>query len=319
MLANLIIFSDYYLNTDDEVKFNLLRKFTGIGLQFASINLVNFEIEPQELLGLFKENTIIAAPFNNEEILQKIKLATDVYFDGKYVKQDFGYVSTKGDRHCCIVDTTLNNLDTAINYDNLKNIFNAENTFCVKIYGLSKNEVINAIKPLLNSEKYDYSYYSEFGDLLFCFINKATEQHSFENFKRDFYAKLGKYIYIDEPLTLKQSLAELLQIRKMHFTVLDNCTNGYLNSIFCENSFFDSFYTKIEETNISPNLDLVSILSNFNLDFIISIANTEQGIRLSFVSEIGEQQTFFKGQLNDYISMQKFCNFVFYEILKKIH
>ncbi len=317
MSANLIIFSDYYLNFDNEIKFTLIRNFTGIGLQFTSINIVNFEIEPQELLSLFKENTIIAVPFDNEGVLQKIRLATDVYFDGKYVKQDFGYVSTKGDRHCCIVDTTLNNLDATFDYENLKKIFNAVNTFCVKIFGISKNEVLNAIKPLLNSEKYDYSYYSEFGDLLFCFINNKTEQHLFENFKRDFYAKLGDYIYIDEPLMLKQSLIDLLQIRKMRFTILDNCTNNYINSVFCENPILNSYYIKIDETNISLNLK--SILTSFNLDFLVLITNTEQGICVSFINEIGEQQAYFKEQLNNYISMQKFCNFVFYEILKKIH
>ena len=314
MPSSLIIFNDYFLNIKDEIKFILLRKFTSIGLKFTNVNLVNFEIEPKDLLNLFQDNTIIVVPFDNEEVLQKVKTATDVYFDNSYIKQDFGYVSIKGNKHCCIVDTTISNLDNAINYTNLKSIFNAENTFCVKLYGLSKNDVLNSIKPVLNSEKFDYTYYNEFDDLLFSFINTTNDKYIFENFKRDFYSLLGDYIYIDEPLSLMQSLTDLLQIRQLNFSIIDNVTKGYLDQLF--NKYCYPFFTSF---NIAVNEDKIKLLQENNLNFITLLNQTNNGIELIIIDEIEQHHFIYEKPLKDDISMKKFCNFVVFKILKKIH
>ncbi|MBO5102617.1 MAG: hypothetical protein J6C13_00825 [Clostridia bacterium] len=317
MESSLIIIDKFYAEKDLPIQL-LLKKFTSVGCKFDCVHLVNFDIDSNTLIKLFNKNTIIAVPFSETATLHFIKLATDQYFAPHYDTCFFGYTICNGINKCCIVDSTLNNLEEALDYNLLQKIFNTENSFCFKFFGATKSKIIDTINSIQSSQMFDLTCYDEFGDIQVCFIPKTDNQMLIEEFKRQLFEILGNFIYVDEPLTLSQCFAHLLNLRKIKLGYQDNYTSGEFekfivnipnNRQYCINLVNEEF-SSLEATK--------KYMFDNNFDMLLLITPIQQGSRITILNEVSEKIFDFVAT-NDLNFNRKYtCNLAIAKILQKL-
>ena len=206
MKANLIVFSKNYKAYDSNKIDTIIRKFTVVAHSFDILSVVDTNVSTSALLSLFNSRTVIAVSFKETKSLMTIKTATDNYFNSTYQKQPFGFFSTSNDKFCSIVNLDITDLEQALNYDSLFNLYyDCRNSFCLKLFDVTRENLLNSLKLLPDSEKFDFSFHNSFGDTLLCVYPQSNISGLSNQLKTNLYKIYPNNIYFDGPTSLSQT------------------------------------------------------------------------------------------------------------------
>lgn len=287
--------------------------FATLGYQINHISVLNRDFLEQDLVQILTDKNIIITPFDAEDCLQKIKLAVQNTLDlNSYQKRDFGYIAEDEGKVCFVINRGLGeDIYPALSCEALNGRIAVNNGKNYKLFGFDLAEIIEKAKGIANVFGANFSYNYDCGDILLHYDSATSE--NLEQVEQVLYQTFANRIYVEENLTLLNTLRELLSVQRRRLLILDYADCDFLKSGLCD--CIKNGQIEFLERKEFKNLDKArKYLTDKNFDVLLIISKNANGLDLAFINENESQnlQIPFK-------NLQKYgTKGLFYHILYKI-
>lgn len=292
--------------------------FTSVGYRVGNATLLASAFDERAFAQNLPPNSILLTDFDDEDCLKRIRRTLDNALNApKYRECGCGYYLSNNGKRCYIINAQRF-VDNAAIRDEIIAISDLPQFFNVKLFTSNLSSVLKIVEVLPDFDFFDFSYFYQDGDMLLTFAYPYADNNIISKFKLNLYQAFGDCIYNDLPVSILDSLCEILSVRNQQILIIDNSRQNFIGDF--AHKLLDSSHniSLAFDTTFRRENDKIKYLSKHNLSFACCIGESDFGLEIEYFDDFNCKKDYF-----DFKSIQKsdknyFFQYFLYNILHKI-